>query len=186
MTVKEQLQLWRSASHCWRVGPLLSSWPSARSAAQCCKGSQEGDHEVAKNCMEDHHLIRCRKPLLDVSAPQTSRSAAQAKQEEAKQMSANAAAMLVTINRRASADTVWQLTRPLLRLLLWLIPAHIPLRGVHPPALMQQPAELSLAGATPGASWQAELGPAYVADVATVSVQIDSPECSCSQQPFLS
>jgi hypothetical protein len=88
-------------------------------------------------------------------------------------MSADAGAMLASINvyLSFSGDTAWQLVRPLLRLLLWLVPEHIPLQGMQPPALMQQPAVSPVLGAIPGASWQAELGAAYARDVATVSVE---------------
>jgi hypothetical protein len=88
-------------------------------------------------------------------------------------MSADAAAMVKSITTcpSLSEDTVWQLERPLLRLLLWLVPAHIPVRGVPPPALMQQPSGSRVVGAVPGVNWQAELGAVYARDVATVSVE---------------
>jgi hypothetical protein len=74
----------------------------------------------------------------------------------------------ITACESFSGGTAWQLIRPLLRLLLWLVPAHIPLQGVCRPALMQQPAGSPLVRAIPGANWQAELGAAYARDVATV------------------
>jgi hypothetical protein len=113
---------------------------------------------------------------------QTSRSAAEGKQEEAKQMSLDAAAVLMLAPCQSiSSDTAWQLVRPLLRLHLWLVPAHIPLRSVQPAALMQQPAGSPLAGATPEANWKADLGAAYACNVATVSAQMQLQSATCPE-----
>jgi hypothetical protein len=84
-------------------------------------------------------------------------------------MTDDAGAMLVRLStcQPLPGNSLWQLMRPLLRLLLWLIPAHVPVLGVHPPPTLQQP---PLAGAKPKAGWQAQLGAAYTRNVASVSV----------------
>jgi hypothetical protein len=79
-----------------------------------------------------------------------------------------------------SGDTPWLLVRPVLRLLLWLIPEHVPLPLASATMSSSQAVKETLTTfkddkqtKPTGSSvdWQQEVAQAFVAEVATVSPQ---------------
>jgi hypothetical protein len=126
----------------------------------------------------NNHLLACS--LLQTSTP-----AAQKRQEEARQLSAGAATVLEAVcsARHVSEDTTWQLLRPIFRLLLWLIPEHVPMSGVTPATLLpgsvspeHRPAAAQQGRSNNSATqadWRQGFEIAYARDVATVGVLED-------------
>jgi hypothetical protein len=99
---------------------------------------------------------------------QDSFQAAQASQALARQLSADAVSTLDHLcsgreGKVVSEDAGWLLSRPLLRLLLWLLPVHVP---AETPA--QPPEPESAAGLS--TDWKQGFAASYVRDVATVSL----------------
>jgi hypothetical protein len=109
---------------------------------------------------------------------QISFQAAQKKQEEAKHLVADAAALLETLcSTKPSLEATECVLRPVLRLLLWLIPEHIPMPVPTQAASQPESAALQQRAGSgrqdkserAEAAWKEELEVAFVQDVATVS-----------------
>jgi hypothetical protein len=113
---------------------------------------------------------------------------AQAKrwQEQAKQLAGDCATVLESLCTfdSISADKAWLVLRPVLRVLLWLVPEHVPLHT----SLLEDPAAAARlssqrstkaekrggqakAGTVAPADWKASFPTSFVQDVATVGGQ---------------
>jgi hypothetical protein len=114
--------------------------------------------------------------------------------QEAKQLSAGAATILELLRHWDSLppDMSWLLVRPIVRLLLWLLPEHLPsvsepgrAAELRPPAMSATATDQCKLshGAASGGSWKHSFGAAFTADVATVSAAMShgvSSADSCS------
>jgi hypothetical protein len=105
---------------------------------------------------------------------QESVQAAPTSQVVARQLLADAVSTLEHLctgreGKIVSEDAGWLLSRPLLRLLLWLLPVHV---SAETPTQPTEPEPKS--AASPSADWKQGFGVSYVRDVATVSLCIKS------------
>jgi hypothetical protein len=109
-------------------------------------------------------------PLVHPLLVQTTDGEARAWLQQAKQLSSDAASLISF--HKPMMD--WDIVRPVLRLLLWLLPAHIPARSLPEPAQQDMTAtgEGSLSQACAGSTdnERQALALSFVQSVATVSV----------------
>jgi hypothetical protein len=118
--------------------------------------------------------------------------AAQRIQDMAKQLSADAAKTmsLLTGSRRIPDGEIWPLLRPVLRLLLWILPQHVPSVGFPTTAHLQpagpttatqggadfkQDKHRRKAGSPFAADCRQQLAQSYVKEVATVGIRFEEP-----------
>jgi hypothetical protein len=116
------------------------------------------------------------RPCTLKCTPQASPASAVRTQEKAKQMAGDAAVVLDILCKLHDYPhhEVWKLLRAILRVLLWLIPEHVPLtkgtqaaKGITSVSLGDSP---STSGAGPAAEdWRHAYALTFAADVATVS-----------------
>jgi hypothetical protein len=110
--------------------------------------------------------------------PQATRAGALVHQEQARQLSADASTLLQSLGNTQdiTAGSAWPLLRPLLRLLLWLLPEHVPLPLTDAAMSQSQPSETgqsrhSTAAPTAVGQWRQEVASSYVQAVVTVGDQ---------------
>jgi hypothetical protein len=117
-------------------------------------------------------------------------SASEAKKsiEKAKQLSADAGSFLIALTRFEDMDEEiqWPLLRPVMRLLLWLIPEHLPVPVTVKALTVQPPGQGTAAGGRgrqntsllkqPDGGWREEATTTFAREVATVSLlQLQAP-----------